>query len=159
MEPAPWKFTILDKLTKLSCKLATLVYCCSSFIRMSMRKKSYDKSFFFHLKHKSRPERRQNVLAGTRIYLFTLTLGKFYYTHCTEEKLIKLQALDWKQTENIGETLNPFPLLWQKSKWENISICKGRKIWSGKLFAVWIGKIQSKLIYRLVTYTLQIYPP
>ena len=89
------------------------------------------------LKHKSRPERRQNVLAGTRIYLFTLTLGKFYYTHCTEEKLIKLQALDWKQTENIGETSWTHFFYYDKNR----NGKRYTKLQSEKNFAIWSGKL------------------
>ena len=45
----------------------------------------------------------------------------------------------------------PFLLLWQKLKRKKISICKCEFFWCEKLFAIWIGQIQSKTIYGLVT--------
>ena len=61
----------------------------------------------------------------------------------------------------ICSTQKPFLLLWQKLKWQKIYIwkCEKNAFWSGNLFDICLGQIQSKLIYRLVFYSTEVYDP
>ena len=62
-----------------------------------------------------------------------------------------------RESDRAGKNLKAFLLLWQKLKWQKISICKCEHFLTfdlEKFSATWIGQVQSKVFYRLVAYEL-----